>query len=425
MNTLSRGLITGLVVAIGCVPIADGQATDFTWVKSSTVTSTDGKNKTLCAGVAKTCDSMSTCTITAIGPCVGDATAPSVYLKSSFVGMGFVNEANYLSCGSTPKTCTVAANVKQLNPTGVGYRDAAVVRDPSYAWAMTGNVFGDLDVAGGYLGLASYLNTGQTDITQNYNDFNIAKAGSTARVDRSGTGGSAWGAPVGPYRVCISDVTPPATNATSYGTCGAARTFKPSEYKFSIFGYFSGTSYGTQVVAGQNGFPTGMSHMGVRMKIEAVGFSATGLQVNGRDYDPAKVSEDVTSFSITAGNGAKVTYTFPTKYNLGTTDGALTDQTMLNVFETKTIKIKIHSVGDGSMMIDYLFESASLAAGKYVVYDPTITMDPLAPPPPTTTTPPPNNGTLGENSGATCKPSSVAGLFLVTFALIHAMLRGA
>merc|ERR1712028_199473 len=63
------------------------------------------------------------------------------------------------------------------------------------------------------------------------------------------------GAPDGPYGVCISDI----------GTdlkCGAARTFKPDEYKFSIYGAVMGSKYDTEVVAGTGKtgeFPAGMA----------------------------------------------------------------------------------------------------------------------------------------------------------------------
>eukprot|EP00283_Hemiselmis_rufescens_P011373 CAMPEP_0173434526 /NCGR_PEP_ID=MMETSP1357-20121228/13094_1 /TAXON_ID=77926 /ORGANISM="Hemiselmis rufescens, Strain PCC563" /LENGTH=365 /DNA_ID=CAMNT_0014399403 /DNA_START=65 /DNA_END=1159 /DNA_ORIENTATION=- len=363
MKTL---LALGLLAALACA--AEGQtAADWTWVKSSV------GNASLCAGARKTCDSAATCTAVAIGPCGGDA--PEAYLQTSFVGMGYVDAANYLDCSSSSAACTVAAHAKQIDPTGAGYRDAAVV-DVSgggrYAYGMAGNVFGDMATAGGYLGIAHYLNIGDSDISTNTNDVYVATANTTARADRSGGGGSAWGAPVGPYRVCISDVQ-------SDGSCGAARTFKPNEYKFSVFGHISGANYSTTVAAGQNGFPAGMSHLGVRVKVEAVGFKPSDLNVNGRAYDTTKVTDDVTAFSIRHARGG-LNFSFPTKYNLGSAEGARTDGTLLPVSETKTVKIRIHSVDATSMLVDYLFESSSLAAGKYLMYDPTVALD--APPPP-------------------------------------------
>jgi hypothetical protein len=392
-------LVIGLVAA-GMVCTADAQAAaDFDWTKSSGGTA----GRQLCAGILKTCDSMEACTKTAIGPCTGDSAER--YLQSTFVGMGYVDAANYL--GADGKSRSDYA--KQLLPTGVGYRDAAVVTDGNkkYAYSMAGNIFGDANVAGGYLGLASYLNTGDVDITTQTNDFYVADANNTARVDRSGTGGSAFGAPLGPYTACISDV--------SSAGCGAARTFKPNEYKFSIFGHIQGSNYSTTVVAGQNGYPQGMSHMGVRMKLEAVGFSGSTLKINDRDYSADRVSDDVTSFAFMH-PGGWLNFTFPTKYNLGSTDGAKTDGTMMSMSETKTVKIKIHSVERGSMMIDYLFESPSLSSGKYLVYDPTVTTTPG----PTPT----NEGTTSPSpvSGAAQRSASpLAGLILAILALARVM----
>ena len=274
--------------------------------------------------------------------------------------MGFVDANKYLKEVG-------GQHAKVLEPTGIGYRDAAIVKEAGfeYAYGMAGNVFGHFKTAGGYLGLAHYLNTGTKDITTNSNKVYVASANSTSRKDRAAAGGSKYGAPVGPYSVCISDV--------SDGKCGSERTFKPNEYKFSIFAYITGANYSTTVVAGKNGFPSGLTDMGVRMKLQTVGFKASDLQVNGRAYDKEKVNEDVKSFTFTTKRGT-LTYEFPTKYNIGTTDGASTDGTMLPVSETKTVKIRVHTVTQTSVMIDYLFDSASLSQGKYIIYDPTVAM---------------------------------------------------
>jgi hypothetical protein len=105
-----------------------------------------------------------------------------------------------------------------------------------YAYTMTGNVYGDLATAGGYVGIASYLNTGDVPISTQTNNVYVASGDSGyARVDRSGAGGSTIGAPAGPFTACISE-------RTASGACGAARTFAPSAYKFSIFGHLSGAA---------------------------------------------------------------------------------------------------------------------------------------------------------------------------------------
>ena len=143
--------------------------------------------------------------------------------------MGFLDESHYLTC--TGEACEPYAKV--IESTGVGYRDANVVEvgEGKYAYGMAGNVFGDLKSAGAYLGLAHYLNVGTKDITTNTNQVFSATPDSTARKDRSSSGGSPYGAPDGPYTVCISDVTwkvgaarfapssPPSTSFPSLRMC--------------------------------------------------------------------------------------------------------------------------------------------------------------------------------------------------------------
>ena len=365
--------------------ISGADADTWTWTKS-------GK---LCAGAKKKCSTVMECTSMAIGPCGSGEEPPTRFLKSSFVGMGFLDESHYLTC--TGEACKPYAKV--IESTGVGYRDANVVEvgEGKYAYGMAGNVFGDLKSAGAYLGLAHYLNVGTKDITTNTNQVFSATPDSTARKDRSSSGGSPYGAPDGPYTVCISDVT-------SEGGCGPVRTFKPSEYKFSIFAHVSGSNYTEQVVPGQNGFPVNMTHMGVRMKLEVVGFRASELQVNDRAYDADKVTEDITSFAFKTAKGG-VNFTFPTKYNIGQTAGAKTDGTMLAVDETKTVKIKIHSVDKTSLMIDYLFDATGLVEGTYLIYDPTVAAAPAA-----------QDSSLGKNGAHARTQGLAAGMIMIILA---------
>ena len=56
-------------------------------------------------------------------------------------------------------------------------------------------------------------------------------------------------------------------------------------------------------------------------------------------------------------------------------DGAdPTGNNMMTVTAGETVKIKVHSASltDQTVLIDYLFDTASLGKGKYFVYDPTI-----------------------------------------------------
>ena len=316
------------------------------WVKSGQT----------CAGVYTDCDNKASCTATAVGPCSGNAATN--YLKSEFVGMAFVKSADYISNTNS---------YKQIDPSGIGYRDLNVEEtigsDGKYAYTMSGNYFGENN-AGGYIGIASYLNTGASDIETLTNNVYLATSKTEARVTRN-TGDNTLGAPQGPFTVCITD----------QANCGGTRTFKSGEYKFSVFGKTIGNDYATQIVAGQNGFPAAMDHIGVRMKLAAVGFKVKGLKVNGADYAETNVNQDVTKMEIAHGRG-KLVLDFPLKYNYGSTVGASTNGTKLPVAGTKNVKIRVHGAdaAAGTVLIDYLFESADLAdKDKYFMYDPSIT----------------------------------------------------
>ena len=49
-----------------------------------------------------------------VGPCEGDATAPTAYLKSNLVGLALVKEATYLADSN---------DLTEIEPSGLGYRD--------------------------------------------------------------------------------------------------------------------------------------------------------------------------------------------------------------------------------------------------------------------------------------------------------------
>merc|ERR550514_2599863 len=113
-----------------------------------------------------------------------------------------------------------------------------------------------MDTSGAYVGIASYLNTGTGPISSNENTFYVA--GGPSDQAHTPRGDSNYGAPLGPYRVCVSDIDP------STGACGEARTFQPGDYKFSVFGYTAGSSFdlGESAV-------DGATHVGVRTKLTA------------------------------------------------------------------------------------------------------------------------------------------------------------
>ena len=129
--------------------------------------------------------------------------------------------------------------MKVVMASGLGYVDHEekvldADTNQKYAYVMTGSAFGDQTTAGAYAGVASYLNTGAVDITTNSNS--VYAAVDPANAARKTRGSSTKGAPAGPYKVCITDA--------AGGKCSEAeRIFKPSEYKFSIFGVLQGSEY--------------------------------------------------------------------------------------------------------------------------------------------------------------------------------------
>ena len=129
-------------------------------------------------------------------------------------------------------------------------------------------------------------------------------------------------------------------------------------------------------MAGKNGFPAGLDHLGFRMKLSTVGFKVEDIKINGAAYDAANQNVNVKSLDLDF-----LHVDFPQKYNIGAFAGGKTDGTMLPVSATKTIKIKVHSADKVKqfMYIDYLFETATLKNGQYFMYDPSISStDPAA-----------------------------------------------
>ena len=104
---------------------------------------------------------------------------------------------------------------------------------------------------------------------------------------------------------------------------------------------------------------------------------------------------------------------FPTKYNVGSTANADgTGEKMMTLLATKTVKIKVHSASltDQFIMIDYLFETASLGQGKYFIYDPTITESKTEAKESKTAVPSPSTSSLigMEGSGSVASVSALA-----------------
>ncbi len=332
----------------------------YTWTKGTKI----------CAGIKVPCTDKATCSATAVGPCP-DGKKPTAYLESQFEGLAFVNSKKYLDA-KTGKVSSDAKTYKIIEATGPGFRDYKGEIKPAdggkFAFTMAGNVFGDTNTAGGYAGLVSYLNTGTTTLETNTVEVFGASTGDVA-TDRSA--GSDWsdsdkGAPQGPYKACISEIG-------ADKTCGAKRSFKADEYKFSIFGSVSGTDYDTTVVAGKGDFPADMDKMGVRMQLKATGFAVKDLKVNGKSWDKSMVNDDVKSMFIMHESGG-LNLEFPKKYNTGPTAGAVKDKALANT-GTHDMAIRISEVDTTAqtIKIDYLFDTSKIKKDTWFIYDPDVT----------------------------------------------------
>jgi len=333
------------------------------------------KGGDLCAGIVDPCTTVADCTTVAFGPCANAIDGASTFLSSEFVGMAFLADGYLTDLANK-------AMIVQMDGVGVnGYRDfsaeLATGDGGKYAYVMSGARFGDMSDSGGYAGVASYLNTGTTDIVTKTNSFRVGDE--TAKAYRTDQNTGPYGAPAGPYDVCIAEIKD--------GECGDARTLKPGEYKFSIFGYTKGASYPPP--KGVGGVPE-YTHLGVRMKLTANNFQVADIKING-DKTLADIGDtDVTKIELAHGSGT-LTIDFPQKYNVGDVkaDGPDTPE------ETLTISIKVSdaSAGDAqAIFVDYLFAEGELnAPNKYFVYDPSVTEktttdDPGAPEDTTTST---------------------------------------
>jgi len=289
----------------------------------------------MCAGLRNQCTDMQSCTYHAYGPC-GGASAPPVYLEAHIVGSALVsNAATYL---------TDASQLTILTPSTVsnnGYvtrDDSATSGSATYAFMTAGGFVGtNPSVSGGYVGMASYLLKSGTISTSTNSVIVPTSIG-------SGT--------VQSHNTCISPLTG--------GACGASRTFNQGDYKFSIYGYTTGSSYAVQ---------SGVTHLGVRVKMSLVGAQAN-LIINGDKTLDTIGNADVTRLVLAMSNGKSLDMTLPNEYNVGdTTPAGLATPTA-----TKIVKIKVSRDPNNNMAIfmDYLFEMPT-QANKYFIYDPTVT----------------------------------------------------
>jgi len=87
--------------------------------------------------------------------------------------MSFVDKDKYLACND-PSNCS---DMYLLQPTGAGFRDynddMTAGATGKYAYVMSGNSYGDMATAGGYIGVASYINIGSSKIETVENTFYV------------------------------------------------------------------------------------------------------------------------------------------------------------------------------------------------------------------------------------------------------------
>jgi hypothetical protein len=321
----------------------------------------------MCVGIDTECTDTASCTTTALGPCNADDTAPPGYVVSEFVGLAFV-APGYLS-----DTDNAKGTYKQIPPHMKGFRNydanATDGNGGKYAYTMTGTVFGGDDTAWGYAGIASYFVNGNKDIkTQSNKIYGAAEHDSTGKSRT--VGDNTNGAPNGPYDVCISKID----STTGKPKCGAAMTYKPGDYKFSIFGAVAGKDWEKNTAAGQSGFPANQTHMGVRMKLQGYNYPFY-VMLNGDKNITRNGETHVETMSLTTSDYT-CDYRFPTNVNYGKID-ALNDTIgapMAVGDESGNVTIYV-SQGpvDNSVYIDYLFPLNMVQKGdKYFIYDPNI-----------------------------------------------------
>ena len=298
----------------------------------------------MCAGGYENCADKTECTYTGLGPCAANETTPKWHLATTFVALAFVSDG-YTTDGAKATMVSARDGAKGFRKAEKGKTDAG--EGTEYAYAMAANMFGTNDKTYGYAGFASYLNTGKKDISISQNtfygftDYNTDFSNPTE------------------YTICTS----PMKGAE----CGAKRTFKPGAYKFSLFGNNLGDDWKTTIAGmGKN------THMGFRMKLEAVGITFDKVTLNG-GTDIKKIGETDVEKIVIANADTELTYTFPKDFNYGVASkmAELKDAGL----KTGAIKIVVSQEGKNALHVDYLFPMDKIGTDgdQYFVYDPEVT----------------------------------------------------
>ncbi|CAE8586287.1 unnamed protein product, partial [Polarella glacialis] len=297
--------------------------------------------------VETVCSNAASCTRVAFGPCGGVA-SPEFYLQQEVQGFALImaNDSAYMTNFSELSASVIANNTYRAIDGDLTLGDA------TYARITAGQYVGrDPSVSGGYIGMASYLLKNGT-ISTNVNDFLVPDGPELSTTKTKSA--------------CISELEMKFRKSWT-STCGRALTYKTGDFKFSLFGFTTGSSFV---------LPNGVTYLGIRTKLTKKNFPAdVEVTFNGKakklDGSTAIGTSDVTSVEL-AGTSRSFTINFPEKYNVGSIgyDGYVSTPTA-----TKDVMIKVAAVdGDAdSIYVDYLFDAADLqAAGKYFVYDPTV-----------------------------------------------------
>jgi len=270
---------------------------------------------------------------TAVGPCEGDEA--EVFVVTTMEGLMSIDDDDTAYITDSSKYALIDSSTISN-----GVHNAGVNTNPAYGYSQTGVKLGT-SVMGGYLGVAGYI--AQEDIATKTNTIRLLDTSDNA---------------VEVGDVCITQI--------NSNTCdGDDRTFSSGEYKFSAFGYTSGTNF----VTGAS-----VAYIGIRLKLELHGATTTGISVNnGQSLEDNNLG-DVTDILITMSNFDTLNFSFPTKFNIGTIDFAA--GTSVTTTETQDAKIKVHTADADSntFLVDILFPIGGLnAAGKFFIYDPTVT----------------------------------------------------
>ncbi|CAE8689941.1 unnamed protein product [Polarella glacialis] len=188
-----------------------GSANALDWVKAG------NDPKSMCAGVETVCYGPASCTRVAFGPCGGVA-SPEFYLQQEVQGFALIENPFRESVFDSAMWASVIANNKYRAIDG-----DLTLGDATYTRITAGQyVGGDPSVSGGYIGMASYLLKNGT-ISTNVNDFLVPDGPELSTTKTKS--------------VCIS----PPRSPTS--TCGAVLTYKTGDFKFSLFGFTTGSSF--------------------------------------------------------------------------------------------------------------------------------------------------------------------------------------